>query len=195
MECMYRDCPHDEACVDGCHCPMPERQEAVEYSYRAIAWDDQKEFALAWDDQKGFLKDRERPELPPNPKQRYGDLKPNVALNPGTASAYQALAHENGAAKYGPFNWREKSVELMTYVASAKRHLDAWVDREEFSADTADTNKPVHNLGHVMASIAILIDALETPGCAIDNRPKAGGSSRLHERVKELRSEARIDVV
>lgn len=122
-----------------------------------------------------------------NPKQRYGDLKPNVALNPGSAAAYQALAHEDGARKYGPFNWREKAIELMTYVAAAKRHLDAWVDGEDFSVDTVEAGAPVHNLGHVMASVAILIDAIETPGCAVDNRPKAGGSSTVHERVKAER--------
>lgn len=123
----------------------------------------------------------------PNPKQQYGDLKPNVSLNPGSAAAYQALAHEDGARKYGPFNWREKSIELMTYVAAAKRHLDAWVDGEDYSVDTVEAGAPVHNLGHVLASIAILIDATETPGCAIDNRPKAGGSSRIHERTKTAR--------
>lgn len=129
-------------------------------------------------------------DLPPNPKQAFGDRKPNLALNPGVASAYQALALECGAAKYGPFNWREKSVEVMTYVAAAKRHLDAWVDGEEYSSDTAHTNRPVHNLGHVQASIAILIDAIEC-GCAIDNRPiGTNASSILHDRIAEQRRAA-----
>lgn len=58
---------------------------------------------------------------PPNPKQRYGDLKPNMALVPGVAVAHEALAMEQGAAKYGAYNWREKAVEALTYISAAKR--------------------------------------------------------------------------
>ena len=123
---------------------------------------------------------------PPNPKQSYGDLKPNLSLNPGVASTYQALAHEHGAKKYGAFNWRESGVEAMTYVAAAKRHLDDWVDGEEISSDTVDTDRPVHNLGGVMASVAILIDAMHC-GKMIDNRPSPGGSSELHDHIQSMR--------
>ncbi len=129
---------------------------------------------------------------PPNPKQRYGDLKPNLALVPGVAIAHEALAFENGAAKYGAYNWRDKAVEAMTYVAANMRHVQAWLDGEEYSVDTTAAGKPVHNLAHARASLGILLDCIEQ-GNLIDNRPIAGKTSAMHERVKEQRQ--RIDVV
>lgn len=128
-------------------------------------------------------------KLPPDPKQAFGDTKPNVALIPGTASAYLALGFECGAAKYGPFNWRNKAVEAMTYVAACKRHLDAWVDGEEVSSDTVTTDRPVPNLAHALASLAIIVDALEL-GNLIDNRPLPGASSKLHDRIATQRKAA-----
>ena len=125
----------------------------------------------------------EKKKLPPNPKQVFGAQKPNLALNPGYASAIQALAHEDGARKYGAFNWREDPVEAMTYVAAAKRHLDAWVDGDELTTDTG-----VPNLGSVMASIAILLDA-QSCGCLIDNRPRAtSASATIQDKVKAERA-------
>ena len=124
---------------------------------------------------------------PPNPKQRYGDLKPDLSLIPGVASAHEALAFENGAAKYGPYNWREKAVEARTYIAAAKRHMDAWMDGEEYSVDTVEAGRPVHNLGHSLACLAILLDSIEN-GNLIDNRPPKGKSSEMHERIKRQRS-------
>ena len=75
---------------------------------------------------------------PPNPKQIYGDMKPNLALVPGSASIYMALGLMNGAFDkgYGPFNWRQSPVELMTYIAATRRHIDAWVDGEELAPDS-----------------------------------------------------------
>lgn len=125
--------------------------------------------------------------LPTNPKQAYGDLKPNVALVPGVATLYEAKAFENGAIKYGPYNWRQKAVEAMTYVAATIRHLNGWVDGEEFSSDTVAAGRPVHNLAHARACLAILIDCMEL-GNLIDNRPLPGTSARYcEETVAERR--------
>lgn len=125
-------------------------------------------------------------ELPPNPKQAYGDKKPNVALVPPALDLYAALALGDGAVKYGPYNWREKSVEVMTYVAAIMRHLGAWVDRSEsseiepFVAPDGTQfilgGKP--QLAHVAACVAILADAIEN-GNAIDNRPPKGPSLKI----------------
>ena len=123
---------------------------------------------------------------PANPKQRYGDLKPDLSLIPGVAMAHEALAFETGAAKYGAYNWRDKPVEARTYIAAAKRHMDAWLDGEDFSTDTAKGPIPVHNLGHARACLAILLDCIEL-GTLLDNRPKPGASSAMHERIKAQR--------
>ena len=110
-----------------------------------------------------------------NPKQRYGDKKVAMHNVPPVAEIYLALAMQDGAAKYGPFNWRETSVQAMTYVGAIKRHLAAWVDGEN---NAKDSGYP--HLGHIMACCAILADAFEN-GVLTDNRPPAGPAGRVLE--------------
>lgn len=129
--------------------------------------------------------DGEHP-VSPNPKQAFGDKKPNLALVPPVSVAYEALAFEQGAAKYGPYNWRDKAVEAMTYIASSIRHIHAWLDGEEFSSDTANTDRPVHNLAAAKAGLGILIDCIEQ-GTLVDNRPPRGAASAMHDRVRAQR--------
>lgn len=114
--------------------------------------------------------------LPPNPKQAFGDKKPSLHLVPPAALLYLALALRNGAEKYGLYNWRDKAVETMTYVGATLRHLEAWVDGEDLADDTG-----LPHLAHAMASLAILVDALEL-GNAIDTRPLPGAFARLIEK-------------
>lgn len=121
--------------------------------------------------------------LPANPKDILGAQKPDLSLVPGVAGHHEALAFENGATKYGPYNWREKAVEARTYVAAALRHIHDWLDREEFASDSG-----VHNLAHARACLAILLDAQEQ-GNLIDNRPKKGKSAEVLERLKEWKRE------
>ncbi len=123
-------------------------------------------------------------KLAPNPKQAYGAQKPNLALIPPVADLHMAMAFELGAAKYGAFNWRDKAVESMTYIAAARRHLGDWADGAEL---TEDGEGLVHNLAAVMACCAILLDALEQ-GNLIDNRPLPGASQQVALRLKELKA-------
>jgi hypothetical protein len=117
--------------------------------------------------------------LPPNPKQAFGDLKIPVALVPPAAIIYTGLAFKEGARKYGPYNWREKSVEAMTYVNAAQRHLMSWMDREELDPDSGNPH-----LAHALACLAILVDCMET-GNLIDNRPPAGNAGALLKRFEK----------
>ena len=114
--------------------------------------------------------------LPPNPKQILGDKKVNMSVVPASSTIYEALAMQDGARKYGPFNWRITKVEAMTYVAACKRHLDSWVDGE---ANASDSGYP--HLAHAKACLGILIDALETENL-IDNRPAPGNAAALLAR-------------
>jgi hypothetical protein len=107
----------------------------------------------------------------PNPKQRYGDLKVPVHLVPSAGVLYEALAFAEGARKYGPYNWREKSVEAMTYIGAAMRHIQCYLDGEEY--DPEITERPTHHLGLARACLGILADCIET-GNLIDNRPPKG---------------------
>ncbi len=119
-----------------------------------------------------------------NPKQLFGDLKPNLALVPGAALIGIAMALEMGAAKYGPYNWRRDPIEAMTYIAAALRHLAAWTDGED-----AATDSRLSHIDHAMASLAILKDA-ETTGNLIDNRPIPGNTAALLEQTEQQRRAA-----
>lgn len=108
-----------------------------------------------------------------NPKDIVGAKKPDLSLVPPAAIIYMALAMEDGAIKYGPYNWRKNKVRARTYVAAMKRHIDAWLDGEECASDSG---KP--HLGHMMACGGILADAIET-GNLVDDRPVPGSAARL----------------
>ena len=103
-----------------------------------------------------------------NPKDKIGASKVDMTLLPTSAKIEQALAHMDGATKYGPYNWRVEPVELMTYLGAAERHLDCFKEGEERAQDSM-----VHHLGHVMACCAIMIDAIQQ-GSYVDNRPVNG---------------------
>ena len=107
-------------------------------------------------------------ENPPNPKQRYGDLKAPLGLMPSSALFCMAQALKNGAAKYGQYNWRETKVETMTYIHACLRHVYSYLDGEAI-----DPESGASHLGHAMACLAILADAEANDGL-IDNRPKPG---------------------
>ncbi len=113
-----------------------------------------------------------------NPKQAHGDKKVPLHLVPGAASAYTAMGLKEGARKYGAFNWRETSIETMTYVGATLRHLSAFVDGEDMDPESGNPH-----LAHAMASLAILIDAIESD-CAIDNRPVSGPAAKTLEAFK-----------
>lgn len=137
------------------------------------------------------------PANPPNPKQRSGDTKVNLALIPSAGLIYAALGFHDGAIKYGPFNWRQDKVEIMTYIAAAMRHLLAFVDGEELSEEELwnhpDPEKEldqgtVHlgqkpHLGHAIACLIILADAISLDH-VIDNRPLPGPAPSLLQKWK-----------
>ncbi len=111
-----------------------------------------------------------------NPKDAVAAKKPDLSLIPLAAAVYIAKALEEGARKYGPFNWRSNPVNIRVYIAAAKRHIDAFLDGENM--DPENPEKP--HLGGALASLAILADAIET-GNAIDDRPPKGLGSKLYE--------------
>ena len=119
-----------------------------------------------------------------NPKQRYGDLKLPLALVPSSALIYLGIALAEGARKYGPFNWREKKVEAMTYAHAALRHLFAWIDGEEIDPESGNPH-----LAHALACLGILADAVECK-ILIDNRPLKGPAARLLKAFAEARKVA-----
>jgi hypothetical protein len=109
-----------------------------------------------------------------NPKTGAGAKKPDLSVIPPTSMLHLATAMMNGATKYGPFNWRDQPISVRPYVTAMQRHILAYLDGEDFSADTTEAGAPVHHLAHAMACCAILLDAMEC-GTLTDNRPKVKG--------------------
>jgi len=108
-----------------------------------------------------------------NPKSAFGIRKVPLHLNPPSALIYMALGFKNGAAKYGPFNWRENKVAASVYIGAALRHILAWQDGEELAEDSG-----FPHLAHALACLAILVDARES-GNLINDRPLPGPTSSL----------------
>lgn len=102
-----------------------------------------------------------------NPKSLQGAKKFSLRYLPLPAAVEVNRALEDGAKKYGAANWRKTGVAASVYVDAALRHLAQWYDGGQKNA--ADSG--VHNLGHAMACLAILIDA-ESCGKLIDDRPE-----------------------
>lgn len=124
--------------------------------------------ALKLDDEDPRLKDfntpvRKVPQL--DPKGIAGKLKPQLQLVPPVILKEMAGALAIGAEKYGPWNWRDNKVEIMTYLGAMRRHIDAVLEGEDL-----DPESGFHHLGHVAAGCAIVLDAKEQ-GTLVDNRP------------------------
>lgn len=114
-----------------------------------------------------------------NPKDILASDRVPLGLVPATAMAHYAVAHYDGAVKYGPWNWRSESVSAMTYLHAALRHLEDWANREDYAQDSK-----AHHLAHAGACLNILLDAIET-GVLIDDRPARGADvAALHERLR-----------
>jgi hypothetical protein len=100
-----------------------------------------------------------------NPKDGIGATKLPLHLVPATALAVAALAHLDGATKYGAWNWRIAGVRASIYLDAVHRHLAKWTNGERLDPDSG-----VHHLGHAIACLNILIDA-QCAGKLTDDRP------------------------
>lgn len=115
-----------------------------------------------------------------NPKDAMGQKKPALSLVPPAALVYTALAMKNGADKYSRANWRENNVIATIYIDAALRHLCSWLDGEECAEDSG-----VPHLGHALATISILVDALEG-GVLVDDRPTAGPGAAVIKKFSKV---------
>ncbi len=118
-----------------------------------------------------------------NPKDLVGQTKAQMWLIPPAAKISLAEALMDGAKKYEPYNWREKGVRASVYLSAAERHIMSYLDGEDHAKDSG-----VHHLGHAMACMAILLDAISL-GNLVDDRPLAGQASSLLESVHKKNQE------
>ncbi len=111
-----------------------------------------------------------------NPKTQFGVKKLPLHLVPPAATAFLAMAFADGAKKYGPYNWREKTISASVYYSAALRHLTAWWDGEE---NAPDSGYP--HLAHALACLAMIVDVttLEDKAKFNDDRPLPGGIPKL----------------
>lgn len=105
---------------------------------------------------------------PSNPKDAIGCKKLPLDLVPDTALAHQAMAHLDGALKYGAYNWRTAGVRSSIYVAACRRHLADWWNGEDYAPDSE-----VHHLGHAIACLNIILDSYECQSLTDDRPPMA----------------------
>lgn len=112
-----------------------------------------------------------------NPKTALGVKKPGTDAIPPAAILELGQAMSNGAAKYGRFNWRDKSVTTSVYTNAIDRHALAFRDGEDLASDSG-----VHHLAHIMACCAILLDAIHT-GKINDDRRRDGVAGIVIDRL------------
>lgn len=100
-----------------------------------------------------------------NPKTALGGSKPTYVVVPAPVLYEMGAALTEGACKYGSYNWRVAGARVTTYVAAARRHVDAFMEGEDI-----DPGSGVHHLSKAMAGLAVLRDAMIC-GNFTDDRP------------------------
>lgn len=100
-----------------------------------------------------------------NPKEAIGKTKTQFHLLPPRVLIELADAMNEGANKYGSYNYRRAGVHYSTYYSSTLRHLMAWFEGEDIDADS--------DLSHITKAIAGLVVLRDSmiEGNAIDDRP------------------------
>lgn len=115
---------------------------------------------------------------PSNPKDVAASNRLDLSLFPATARAYGALGMQEGDFKYGGYNYRVAGVGASTYYSAASRHLDKW-----YNGEWADPKTGVPHLASALASIAVIIDGIESNNWT-DDRPPAADVSGLLDRFQ-----------
>jgi hypothetical protein len=105
---------------------------------------------------------------PQNPKDIAGAKKAPLRYVPPALAILAAPANADGAAEYGPFNWREIPISYMTYLEAIERHVAALKDRQDI-----DEKSGLWHLSHIAATVGIIADA-KGCGTLIDDRPIPG---------------------
>lgn len=125
-------------------------------------------------------------QKPSNPKDALGSNRCPMSIISDVAEAEEALAHLEGALKYGFHNYRVVGVRSSIYLDAIKRHYVKYRNGED-----RDPKTGVHHLGYLRACSGVLLDA-QAMGILTDDRPPAikGFSQMIDDmeaRVKHLK--------
>lgn len=125
-----------------------------------------------------------------NPKDKVGSKKAPLRYVPPALALGAAEAMLIGADKYGPMNWREQPVSLMTYIEAIERHIAALKDGQDEAEDTG-----IHHMKHIAAGAGIVLDAL-AGDTLLDDRfapgPAADILRAMDKSVHPLESEPKV---
>lgn len=111
-----------------------------------------------------------------NPKDLVGAKKAPTRYVPQALVLETAAVMATGAAKYGPFNWRQQPVSAATYAEAMQRHLSAWIEGQDAAEDSG-----LNHIAHIAASCGILLDAAAN-GTLLDDRV-AGPAANILRRL------------
>ena len=100
-----------------------------------------------------------------NPKDAVGSQKVSMSVIPFNVLAKVAIPLMEGARKYGKHNWRGIPIAAGIYVDATLRHLFAWWEGENLSADAN-----IHHIDHAIANLIVMRDAM-LHGTLEDDRP------------------------
>jgi hypothetical protein len=104
--------------------------------------------------------------------------KPKLSSVPPVALYAMGAGMDNGADKYGRFNYRESSVTASVFYDALQRHLTAWYNGEDHAEDSG-----LHHLAHLLAGGAIVLDAI-SEGNFVDDRSYAKEPGKLEGMFK-----------
>ncbi len=93
-----------------------------------------------------------------DPKQSAASEKVTFDSVPITLDILATYGADNGAAKYGPWNWlvlEDGTMSLMTYINALKRH---WILFRAGQDSASDSD--IHHLDHLIAGLAVVRDAM-----------------------------------
>lgn len=113
-----------------------------------------------------------------NPKDIQGLKKVQLHLFPAQVIAETTRALEEGANKYGAYNWRKEKVLASQYLSATLRHLQQWQEGEDIDIDSG--------LNHITKAIATLVvfrDAMMNNMWKDDRPPKIEDYSLYRNRV------------
>ena len=92
---------------------------------------------------------------PTNPKDAIGSDKVPLHLWPESATVLGAMWLLDGALKYGRSNLRAVGIRASIYIDALRRHTNAFFEGEDIDPDSG-----LPHTAHMLATIAIIVDAM-----------------------------------
>lgn len=116
-------------------------------------------------------------------KDIAGSKKAPIGYVPPILLIAAAEPLEEGAQKYGAYNWRSTKISLVKHLEAVIRHTLAFMDGEDCAQDSG-----IDHLDHAVAGLAVIIDA-RACGTLIDDRtpgPAGHTLDMIHTRRSKV---------